>query len=249
VRVSGEQPDHESGPTFVLVHGAGHTARVWEQVQAHLGARSVAVDLPGRADRIAGIADVTLEAAITSLAADVERVTRGPLVLVGHSAGGVVLPGLAARLGEQVQHLVFVAGLSARHGDAVMNTVRPDAAEELAIRLRSMRDEFADCMLDPLSRVDGMRAIDAKTAAGIDSLNYMTQIVSWAGVPESLPRTFVRCLRDRIQPRALQVALIENCGASAVIDLDCGHTPALAAPTELAGILARIAEPRAIILG
>jgi pimeloyl-ACP methyl ester carboxylesterase len=77
----------------------------------------------------------------------------------------------------------------------------------------------------------------------------MTQIVSWAGVSESLPRTFVRCRRDRIQPRALQAALIENCGASAVIDLDCGHTPALAAPTELAGILARIAEPRAIILG
>ena len=59
----------------------------------------------------------------------------------------------------------------------------------------------------------------------------------WRGVPGGLPRTFVRCLRDRIQPPELQAKLIENCGATAVIDIDSGHTPALACPAELAQIL------------
>lgn len=241
MRIS-ESDGHDAGVTVVLVHGSGHTARVWGAVQDALRHRSVAIDLPGRADRVADIADVTLDDAASSLAGDVEASTGGPLVLVGHSAGGIVLPAIASRLGDRVGHLVFVAGLCAPDGDAVIRTVRPDAADELAARLRAMRQKFAGCMLEPDPAVESVRAIDAKTAAPLDSLNYMEQRVSWAGVPTALPRTFVRCLRDRIQPRALQTMLIENCGATDVIDLESGHTPAVAVPVELAAILDRVAE-------
>ncbi len=236
-------------PTIVLVHGSGHTARVWADVQSHVRHGSVAVDLPGRADRIADIADVTLDDAAASLATDVEAATNGTLVLVGHSVGGIVLPALAARLGVRVAHLVFVAGLSAGDGETVMRTVRPDAEAELAVRLTEVRAEFAGCMLDPDPSVTGVRAVDAKTAAPLDSLNYMEQVVSWGGVPASLPRTFVRCLHDRIQSRSLQAALIENCGATDVVDLESGHTPAVAVPDELAAILDRVAMNREIIGG
>jgi pimeloyl-ACP methyl ester carboxylesterase len=228
--------------TVVLVHGSGHTARVWGDVQEQLGHRSLAVDLPGRADRVADIAEVTLDAAATSLAADVAAAAaEGALVLVGHSAGGIVLPALAARLGDQVQHLVFVAGLVAKHGERVMATVRPEAEAFLTERLAAMREEFAGCMLEPVPAIDGVRALDAETAAPLDSLNYMEQVVSWDGVPAAVPRTFVRPVRDRIQPRRLQDALIENCGASDVVDVESGHTPAVAVPGELAAILDRIA--------
>ncbi|HEX3453102.1 MAG TPA: alpha/beta fold hydrolase, partial [Gaiellaceae bacterium] len=152
MRVVRDDSDNATNPTIVLVHGSGHTSGAWGAVQSHLRHGSVAVDLPGRVDRVADIADVTLEAAAVSLAADVDAQTDGPLVLVGHSAGGIVLPGLAARLVERVQHvqhLVFVAGLSAPHGETVMATVRPDAAELLATRLAAMRAEFAGCMLEP----------------------------------------------------------------------------------------------------
>lgn len=238
----------ELQPTLVLVHGSGHTARVWAQLRAHLQHRSIAVNVPGRADRVAPIAEVALDAAVTSLAADVEQSTKEPLVLVGHSSGGIMLPGLAARLGERVRHLVFVAGLCAPHGEVVMSTVRPEALDELGRRLQVLREEFAGCMLDPDPAVDGMHAIDTATAAGIDSLNFMSQTVSWDGVPDVLPRTFVRCTRDRIQTAALQAALIENCGASEVIDLESGHTPALAVPIELAAILDDVAAHHAIIV-
>jgi len=224
----------------VLVHGSGHTARVWGDVQTRLRHGSLAVDLPGRADRVADLADVTLDAAARSLATDLAAATDGPLVLVGHSAGGIVLPALAARLGERVARLVFVAGLAARHGETVMRTVRPDAEAELAVRLTAMRAEFAGCMLEPDPSIEGVRAIDAKTAAPLDSLNYMEQVVSWDGVDATLPRTFVRCVRDRIQSRVMQDALIENCNATDVIDLESGHTPAVAVPGELAAILDRI---------
>ena len=128
-----------------------------------------------------------------------------------------------------------------------MATVRPDAEAMLATRLTAMRAEFAGCMLEPDPSVTGVRAIDARTAAPLDSLNYMEQTVSWDGVGASLPRTFVRCMQDRIQSRVLQDALIENCRATDVIDLESGHTPALAVPGELAEILDRVAMKREII--
>jgi pimeloyl-ACP methyl ester carboxylesterase len=228
--------------TVVLVHGSGHTARVWGEVQARLRHPSLAVDLPGRADRVADIADVTIDAAAESLATDVDAAAEGAVVLVGHSAGGIVLPALAARLGERVAHLVFVAGLIAQHGQTVTATVRPEAEAFFAERVTAMREEFAGCMLEPDPSIAGVRALDAKTAAPIDSLNYMERIVSWDGVPAALPRTFVRPLRDRIQPRPLQDELIENCNAGVVIEIESGHTPAVAVPAKLAAILDRIAE-------
>ncbi len=96
-------------------------------------------------------------------------------------------------------------------------------------------------MLEPDPSIEGVRAIDAKTAAPLDSLNYMEQTVSWVGVPDTLPRTFVRPVRDRIQPRPMQATLIENCAATDVIDIESGHTPAVAVPNDLAGILDRVA--------
>jgi hypothetical protein len=72
---------------------------------------------------------------------------------------------------------------------------------------------------------------------GIDSLNLMLQPISWDGVPDALPRTWVRCLRDPIQPRPLQAALADNAGARHRLDIDSRHTPALDCPEALAALL------------
>ena len=235
--------DDPSGPTLVLVHGAGHTSLVWQRVQDHLHYPSVAVDLPGRRNRPADITTVTIDDAARSVANDLADTTTGPLVLVGHSVSGIVLPALASRLAGRVQHLVFVAGLSAPEGCAVMDTVRPGHREGGAQHLADMRERYQGHMLAPDGQSATVPAIDdVKLVAAIESLNFMNQTMSWAGVAPELERTFVRCLRDPIQPRELQARLIENCAASSVIDIDAGHTPAVGAPGELAAILDRIAN-------
>jgi pimeloyl-ACP methyl ester carboxylesterase len=233
--------------TLVLVHGAGHTSRVWAKVQGALTRPSVAVDLPGRHDRPADITRVTVDAAAGSLAADVDHVAAGPLVLVGHSVGGIVLPALAARLGARVSPLVVVAGLIAPDGACVADTVRPRERDRLDHVLRELRTAYGNHVFRPVDGPDpdrgGLLVItDARVAMGIDSLNYMAQTVRWAGVDTRLPRTFVRCTRDAIQPPELQARLIENCAATAVVDLQSGHSPALEVPEALAAILDGIAR-------
>jgi pimeloyl-ACP methyl ester carboxylesterase len=217
--------------TLVLIHGSAHTAAVWTRTQAALGAPSVALDLPGRASRPADITRVALPDAADQLAADLADVD-GPLVLVGHSAGGMVLPFLAARLGERVSGLVFVAGLIARHGGRVVESVAPERIDLMTDRLAELRVEYAGCTLEDLP--------DARVAQSVDSLNLMLQPISWAGVADDLPRAWVRCSRDPIQPPALQAELAANAGAQRRVTIDSGHTPALDCPDELADLLARL---------
>src|SRR5262249_28226353 len=161
-------------------------------------------DLPGRRDRPGDITRVTIDEAADVAARDVDAQTTGPLILVGHSAGGILLPALTARLGDRVEHLLLVARLCARQGEAVIHPVRPGHRDDMAARLEEMRVRFDRHMLDPVPRdaASGL-VIDSRTAMGIESLNFMGQRVSWDGVPDAAERTFVRCLRDRIQPRAM----------------------------------------------
>ncbi len=233
--------------TLVLVHGSGHTARTWDGVVARLDHPAVSVDLPGRRYRPADLTLGTLDRSARSAAADVGAAGGGPVVLVGHSSGGLILPALAALLGDSVRHLVFVAGLIAPDGGQVATAIVGENGANLAEQRRSLLEEhagttFGGFLLGEEPAPTTLRQIDdERTVGAIESLNLMYQTVRWDGVSPTLARTFVRCLRDSIQPRSLQAQLIAASGATEVVDLDCDHTPALSAPAELAAWLDAIA--------
>jgi pimeloyl-ACP methyl ester carboxylesterase len=226
----GRVPD---APTLVLVHAAGHSAEVWKDTQVALSSPSLAVDLPGRSGKPADITSVSVDEAAESVVADVGATVAGDVVLVGHSVAGTLIPSVAARLDGRVRHLVFVAGITAAEGQLPMEVFRPGGQAELALQLAELRRAYRSRTLE---------TVDVRVASSIDSLNYCSQPMSWRGVPEDVPRTFVRCLRDPIQSRQVQERFIANCRAGQVIDIDTGHTPALEAPGELAQILDGIAS-------
>lgn len=84
----------EQGPHLVFLHGSGACATVWDDVLTRLPAdvRRTVVDLPGhgRSGRLPSYATGVVAAAVAARA-----VPRGPVVLVGHSLGGLVAVALA----------------------------------------------------------------------------------------------------------------------------------------------------------
>ncbi|WP_395360382.1 alpha/beta hydrolase [Streptomyces sp. YH02] len=124
-----------SRPTFVCVHGGASNARAWGPLQnelALLGHRSHAVDLPGHGDRADGPAayyrqpqDLTALAAAPSpmsgvtLRDNVRHVTDvlrrlaplGPVVLVGHSLGGLTISAVADAVPDLVDRVVYLSAL------------------------------------------------------------------------------------------------------------------------------------------
>ncbi len=79
-------------PHVVLVHGIRTSATMWRAQQEHLGAIGVpvtAVDLPGHGSRMAE--DFTLHEALHTLDAAVRTAAASaPVLLVGHSMGGLL---------------------------------------------------------------------------------------------------------------------------------------------------------------
>jgi len=98
-----------SGPTIMLVHGLGSDAKHWLPVARNLARdhRVVFVELPGH-----GLAPMTtpftLEQATLSLERAIEQESPEPIVLVGHSVGGLVATSAALRLPKRVRSLVLV---------------------------------------------------------------------------------------------------------------------------------------------
>ncbi|HVX20757.1 MAG TPA: alpha/beta fold hydrolase [Acidimicrobiales bacterium] len=104
--------------TFVLVHGAYHGAWCWDRLVPELearGQRAVAVDLPGDDAR----ADLDDYAAV--IVADIDAAVSGrpddPVVLVGHSLGGLSIPVAASH--PAVGRMVFLCSVPTGPGPAI----------------------------------------------------------------------------------------------------------------------------------
>jgi len=221
-----------SETTTVLVHGAGHTAAIWRTTQDYLSQTSVAVNLPGRAGKGGDLAGLNVADTSRSVAADIRTLIKGDVILVGHSVAGILLPSVAADLKGRVRHLVFVAGITAPEGQLPAEVFAPGRSDLFTAYLSDLRARSVGLSFENL---------DKKTAHALDSLSFSCEPMRWAGLPASLPRTFVRCLRDPIQSREVQSRLADSCGAQSVIDIDTGHTPAVEAPEALAFIISQIA--------
>jgi pimeloyl-ACP methyl ester carboxylesterase len=98
--------------TYVLVHGAWHSGRVWERVAPLLtaaGHRVLAPSLTGYGDRVDLLgAEVGIETHTDDVAGLIVAGEFTDVILLGHSYAGLVISSVASRIPERVGHLVYL---------------------------------------------------------------------------------------------------------------------------------------------
>ncbi len=93
-----------TAPTLLLVHGIGSTRAFWDPIVPLLAAyECVAVDVPGFGSAPA----LDPPATVAAYAAALDEPARGPVVVVGHSLGGMIAQELALRAPDRVRGLVL----------------------------------------------------------------------------------------------------------------------------------------------
>ena len=128
-RLSGLSFDAPAAPRIVALHGAGLNAHSFDPFLLALGAPALALDLPGhgRSDWRAD-GDYRPDHLADDVATALEALAPEPVVLLGHSLGGLTAALVAAAQPERVRALVIVditPGLSpARDAGVVTEFIR-----------------------------------------------------------------------------------------------------------------------------
>jgi len=242
-------------PGLVLVHGGAHAADCWDLTVAELAAqapelRVVAVDLPGRAGKPADLATVTIAEWVKSAVADVEDAGLGEVVVVGHSMGGLTVPGVVAQLGAaRVREMILLAAFVPPQGSSVVDALRGPLAP-LARSARWIRKPF------PMPRAaarfafcNGMtreqRALTMSRLC-LESPNVIFEPADRGDLPDEVPRTWIMTLDDRALSVRQQLAAIGSLGGvDTMICVDGCHDVMFTEPKLLANILAHRCRLRA----
>lgn len=204
-------------PTVVLVHGAFAESASWSGVVQRLRDRSI--DVVAAANPLRS---VTGDAAYVR---DVIAAISGPVVLVGHSYGGMVITEAAAG-NDKVAGLVYVCAFAPDHGESAIElsgrfpgstlgqalTGYPvsTGGNELAIRPDAFHQQFA-------ADVSPERAaVMYATQRPVTELALTTGLPAATPAWSSIPSWFVFSDRDRCIPVALQRFMANRAGAKSI---------------------------------
>lgn len=235
---------------YVLVHGAYHGGWCYEKVQPLLEAAGhtvIAVDLPGHGDNPAPMKDVTLDAYIDHVCRIVEEQPE-PVILVGHSLGGMTITQVAERMPEKIAWVVYLTAMMPRNGQNRTDLAEYEGREEMASLRRVSEDGlsatiarenlkptfYAEC-----SDEDVARAIERLVPQALEPFQRRAETT-----PDrfgSVKRAYIECERDNAIPIAMQRAMIAAQPCDAVFTIDTDHSPFYSRPRELADHLLTLA--------
>lgn len=223
--------------SFLLVHGAWHGGWCWDPVAARLRDRGHAVeapDLPGRG----GLALYT-----DHLGQFLDRLAP-PVLLVGHSQGGVVITEAAERYAGRVAALVYLAAFLPQSGHSLVDTLRGNNVRmPLPFLTVSADRAYTHARQDALQEYlyhdcPPELLLLAQSRLRPEPMALSTDKVTTT--PERygrIPRAYIECTADRAIPVALQRAMHQAAACSPVLSLPMGHAGFFADPEPLVALL------------
>jgi pimeloyl-ACP methyl ester carboxylesterase len=215
---------------IVIVHGAWADGSSWSKVIPLLQAKGLHV--------------VAVQNPLTSLADDVAATKRaialqdGPVLLVGHSYGGVVIT--EAGNDPKVVGLVYVAALAPADGESVASISKPypptplgaeihaDPDGFLTLTPKGIAEDLAQDVTDKEKQL--LTATQGPTAAAVFGATVTT--AAW----KSKPTWFVIASNDRAVSPELEKAEATTMKATS-ITVPSSHVPMLSHPKEVADLI------------
>jgi len=240
---------------FVLVHGASHGSWCWDKVVPLLNAQgheAFAVDLPGNTygefDMPPG--QVTLKS-YTDEVCEVLDESDEPVVLVGHSLGGLTITQAAEYRPDKIKSLVYLTALLFEDGRAMM----PVASRETeVVRAGLQRDAWSvsDDLGSVIFHADAVRARFFNDCTDDDFAWAQTMLVPQPTGPlmdlmqttaknyGRVPRVYIECELDGALPIEFQREMQANMPCRRTFTLNTGHSPFLSAPEKLVEYLVSV---------
>jgi pimeloyl-ACP methyl ester carboxylesterase len=232
--------------TYVLVHGAWHGSWCWNKVIPLLqeeGHKVITPDLPGHGSDRTPISTVSLQA-YTDCVCHILDEQSEPVILVGHSMGGVVISQAAECRPEKINTLVYLAAYLLRNGESVYQVAEADQQSLIIPNAIPSADQSSATLKD-----EAVREVFYGDCTDEDVTLAKSSLIPQAVAPLVTPlsttegnfgkvrRVYVSCLRDRAVTPSCQEKMYTSLPCDKVVCMDTCHSPFLSAPQELAKIL------------
>ena len=234
------QANSARGVRNIVIPRAWADGSSWSKVIPLLQAKGlhvVAVQNP-----LTSLADAT-----SPLLSAPSRCQDGPVLLVGHSYGGVVIT--EAGNDPKVVGLIYVAALAPSEGESVASVtklfppaplgseVRPDAEGFLTVTPKGVAEDFAQDLPDKEKQL--LTATQGPTAAAVFGATITT--AAW----RSKPSWCVIASNDRAVPPELEKAEAAAMKATS-ITVSSSHVPMLSQPKAVASLIEQAASKAGI---
>lgn len=227
----------ESVKNVVLVHGGFVDGSGWQGVYDLLTAEGYSV-------KVVQNPTLSLEGDVAATKMAIAE-CEGPVVLVGHSYGGVVVT--EAGTDEKVTALVYIAAFAPDTGESVSTLIAdpPPGAPVPPILppqdgfLFLDRERFAASFAADVPPEQAAFMADSQVPWGVDALQGAVTKPAW----RSLPSWYLIATDDQMIPPAAQHAMSQRAG-STVTEVAASHSVYVSQPQAVASLIKKAAGRR-----
>lgn len=243
------------GKTYLLVHGAWHGAWCWDKVvpaMAAKGCNVIAIDLPGHGKDNTNPDNITL-ADYVGKVKEVATGIEGPVILVGHSMGGIVISQAAEDLGvKKVKKLIYLDAFIPRNGESVSSLARliestlPKDSTRISIgnglvvseskKTSTFKPDIADLLFyhdcQPEDKAFAHLHLGRQAFAPLS-----TPVSVSENTYGHIPKFYILCTESKDLDKSI---LPTRVHCEKVIRIKSGHSPFFSMPQQLATILLQL---------
>lgn len=233
---------------YLFIHGALRGAWLWDRVipliQKKGKSKIIAIDLPGHGKRAAERVGVNMNAYVDDVISCIKKKNHFDIILVGHSMSGIIISKVAEEVPERIRHLVYLAAVVPRDGDALIDLLTKERQETLR-KLEGRASEI----YGPIDALRPLYFTDLPDGEEKDSLLKQLTPQPLAAFFEKIPlkrfyslkipRTYMLGLKDKSLPPVLTRGFADRLGVEPV-EIDAGHDMMISRPQEVAKVLLNI---------
>lgn len=244
------KPYAHSAKHFVLVHGAWHGSWVWYKIAPLLeagGHQVTLINLPAHGIDLSSPGSVTLENYTERVTKFLDTVV-DPVVLVGHSMGGIVISSAAEARPGKIEKLVYLAAFLVRNGESMIQWASQDTDSITGQNL----------IVDPVAgTIDVDRSViedafyntslphDITLASTLFRINPLAPIVTELNLTPanygSVRRFYIKTEQDFAVTPWLQNQMLLASPCESVYSINGDHSPFFSRPLQLTALLVLIA--------
>lgn len=165
-----------------------------------------------------------------------------PVILTGHSRGGIVISQVAEQRPERIARLVYLSAFLVPDGQTLQQVAAPAiAGSGLAAALRPGEGAFdvdrtqAPAFFFNRCRADVAAAATARLCP--EPVFSMTTPLRLGDAYAGVSRAYIECTEDAVLPLAVQRSMREALPCDPVMQLPSDHSPFLSMPDALADCL------------